>query len=1659
MGRGPLHCRIIHIEQQLRARSGSFLTRTALRVLLFGLVVLYAAHRAVHVLFSSVEHSYHAVHFNKEKGEYSDSFHKHVQYQKKARLFSATSLVIPVVASIAVFSILQVVNPDYSGVAPALAATQTYTVSNTNAVGAGSLWEAVKQANAAHASNPSDTYKVVVSASGTVTATTTITVTAPLLIEVSDPGTFTYDGDDSVGSIGILFAAGSDGAILKGMALSDWDVAVSLQEDNITVGRSEMTSSGSGVEIEGTSGHSISENTMTEVVYGVNTESSSENNNSITVNGNTIGSESSTGTSGIALWSGTGGSITDNTITNFEHAAIDLSNTDSTGITGNTFASFKEQGIDVGTGSNDITIGKKGEPNYFISSSTHGVFIQPSTERLTIQYNVFGTDASGTSGLSLPTAISSGGPGESLGDDIALTIQNNYFSRLSGDVIYLNEGGSGQTITNNFFGINPDGSGGSLESHGVYISGNTTGFTISGNSFANSTDKGIAVIGASGGVISGNTFLETGAIGVYLDGAPDVNVTDNYFGTSEKGEEGSGGDGILLKNEDDVGSWDSTISGNTMANLEGFGIWFEDKIDGVTVSGNTISSVGEIGIGIDSGTRNIIMSGNTLLGSGGVGIEITSGQNITISDNKIGMASGSVRESYSKTGISVKEGSDISITGNQLYTDSGKPQIELQGVKTDRVVMSNNFYEGFGEKKSESYNAVHELSDGANDSVTPPTITAGGDSGYSGNASSGATVEIYKDGSFVDSVIAGSDGKWSTTKTIGAHPYDGADSSGAVGAFQTTSAGSSTFSDTFYDAVSDQDSEEAEKDNGKDTVVEADFSYLTDRSIRLFTVDNQTVIPGEKVFVEEGKTKLSLHNANPAHEVRLKVRQQDLKTKKKVTVTKTDTFKAVPSDGVVEQSFENGLQFDYTVLGKARTKDKEQKSAEKNIANIGVSAESTPLLTTFDKDFLVHTQFRRIDFNGSGSRVRIFDRAYNFLTECTGAPCRVPFEAPGYAQYIVKYDKGQGTPADERELYLSQPVYNNDFNLDYRLYDTTRITGSNTVTVRGIGPLGADVRAEAWIGGVKTDLAFSGDISYSGSVSLAHVAYGDHKMVVKFIDKKSGDERVIDRQDFAFKKWPAPAEPLIQEYYKTYYPSSTALTLTVNGGRGNRLHVFKDGVLYQSSVFEDIGDPEIGQTTISLDRSQLGTETYTMYVEDRFALRTKNYTISYNVVPRPPVTDDEDEDEDDGDASDPVVDDQDLGLDTDETDSVVDDQDLGLDTDETDSIVDDQDLGLDNNEGDNIVDDADPGLDPVVDDQDLGLDTDETDSIVDDQDLGLDNNEGDNIVDDADPGLDPVVDDQDLGLDNDDTDSIVDDQDLGLNENEYGLDERPSWLPEGIDPNSPTAQAIAALLADLPDSTRIIIDDEVWEEIDSSLGVLEAGDGERITVAQMLLSNLAKTVQVVPIVLQTDAVTGTVVSRGPATRLEDGNALLEVTDLRGLQPSIFTSAIESLITTAEIMYTGETVTDVLVMLEVHSDPYVHITRADEEGRWTLTVPVEYLDDGVHTAYLAAEYRGVRTDTIEVSQVVVVKKPRLSNTTWAFLVSVVGSILLLMLVIAQQMKNHAKEAAKQIPHTGEEPEVIHSLEEQIDGAVHRLALHGNRPTEDKVKDSSKELPPE
>jgi parallel beta-helix repeat protein len=516
--------------------------------------------------------------------------------------------------------------------AHASAFSQTITVTNLSDIGAGSLRAAINTANAAPAGNST---LIAFAVSGTVILTGPLPAIARrVAIDATTAPTHLIGGPPVValdfnGNPGLLFAAGSDGSRLLGVAVDNAGgngvtlVAGSITLDGDYIGLNltgaAAGNGGNGVYVAATSGRNR---------IGLNSRRASGAVSNV-ISGN--------GGSGIVLVGSSANTVADNRIgTNAAGTSAIPNRGDgiriARGSRGNEIGGTAF--IDSATGKVNNPTGSKGTVtpvfvvpplgNLISGNGGNGVMIETGSLGNVLNGNFIGTTASGDG------ALGNAGngvwivraPGNSL---VGCKVFNNpfvYYNVISGnrrnglrvtnsDNVtvqgnFLGVGANNTTIVGNRLdGILVDGSSANTQVGGVIPLGNV----VAGNGL-----NGIAVLGKARGFVTFNTF---GGLLAFKGAAP--NGLNGLLVTS------TGGDTLVRTN---------VFSGNKRNGIElagnASGVTVDPDIVGLTTKGDAVLPNGGDGLLIDGTAHGNTIGGrlisvipqNTFSGNSGYGVVI-----------------------------------------------------------------------------------------------------------------------------------------------------------------------------------------------------------------------------------------------------------------------------------------------------------------------------------------------------------------------------------------------------------------------------------------------------------------------------------------------------------------------------------------------------------------------------------------------------------------------------------------------------------------------------------------------------------------------------------------------------------------------------------------------------------------------------------------------------------------------------------------------------------------------------------------------------------------------------------------------------------------------------------------------------------------------------
>lgn len=623
----------------------------------------------------------------------------------------------------------------YSILTPALTTIQlsaaTFTVTNTNDSGPGSLRQAILDAN----SNPGfDTIEFAVA--GTITPLTQLpAITDPLLIDgYSAPGaspntnpinapnnaviTVQLDGpgpifDPDAPRVGLELDPGSDGSTIQGLSVTNWAAVVGRISPGQPIG-------GVGIRIR-----SSDHNSILGCFLGVDLEDASAPNFTAVRNGGgslafgdgtTVGTAIGDGTEfGRNLISGQFGglgTIFDNGInTRIQGNTVGL---DRTG----TFALMSDARLGIIMQS---AVGSKVIGNIIAGHSAVNVTTRVSfnfasiVANILIEGNLIGTDLTGS------VAVEPNGIGIFLANDTfdgipnGITIDNNV---ISGNTY-------GLMVGENSFSFPPV--------TGTIITNNTIGLDVTGAFAIPNQLDGIWVKYGQGTYMNNNFISGNGQHGIRLCKSQNSNIKGNWIGTNFDGDNlGNGGDGIYLGGPG-VGlmSFGDIIGGAKLFTTPGF--LGENNII-MFNAGNGIETVGFV--------ENATIDGNTISDNGLNGILL----NKFASQNVIGsfQSRGNLRIAGDIANQENAANAASALGGGNTISNNGASGIKMSAVE-ENVIQANIITDNSGDAITlfESSENLIGAADPANSALLPPFLTIENPLGnkMTKNQGTGVTVE------------------------------------------------------------------------------------------------------------------------------------------------------------------------------------------------------------------------------------------------------------------------------------------------------------------------------------------------------------------------------------------------------------------------------------------------------------------------------------------------------------------------------------------------------------------------------------------------------------------------------------------------------------------------------------------------------------------------------------------------------------------------------------------------------------------------------------------------------------------------------------------------------------------------------------------------------
>ncbi len=450
-----------------------------------------------------------------------------------------------------------------------------------------------------------------------------------------------------------------------------------------TINGFTFTNGWAGICLDGSTGNTITNNTLTGNQEGINIANSSNTN---TISSNNI--HDNTGF-GVNLNSSAGNTVSSNTVSANGVMGVFIQNSNNNRISGNTIQTNGWTGICLDNASHNIIDVNE------VSGNGEGLLLTNASSINNIQGNNIHHNYGG--GINLlgisnnnqiisNTAISNNGV-------MGVFIQNSNGNNVSGNTIHDNIWAG--ICLDNAMGNMINGSNNiSGNQEGINITNNSTGNTINGNNIHDNTNIGISVINSStrNNIIS-NTISHNGVIGIYLRESSTNTISGNTIQINSW-------TGICFDQ-----STGNTINSNNniSGNLEG--LYIVNNSNGNSITANNIHENADTGIYIDGSTGNNIYGANTISNNGVIGILLRGANTNTISGNTIagntfsGIAldnadsnniNGANTISGSQMGIYIVNASNSNKINNNTLQNNTWAGIVLDNA-TNTIVYYNNF--------------------------------------------------------------------------------------------------------------------------------------------------------------------------------------------------------------------------------------------------------------------------------------------------------------------------------------------------------------------------------------------------------------------------------------------------------------------------------------------------------------------------------------------------------------------------------------------------------------------------------------------------------------------------------------------------------------------------------------------------------------------------------------------------------------------------------------------------------------------------------------------------------------------------------------------------------------------------------------------------------
>ena len=508
----------------------------------------------------------------------------------------------------------------------------TFTVTNTNDAGPGSLRQAITDANAAAAPPHNINFAIPGAGVQTIAPLSILPpITAPVIINATSQTGFAgipliqLSGNNTVGN-GLILAAGSGGSTVRGLIINGFTTAgISVESNGNTVSGNYIGLDATGTlpRPNGVFGLVIQSGATGNIIGGLNPGDRNVISGNTTfgviiaggsnsVLGNFIGTNAA-GTAAVAnigagvviqeaannivggstaaarnIISGNGtGTVISGT------AAINnqlLGNYIGTDVSGNN-AVANSVGVAVQGSANNNTIGGSatGAGNVISGNANSGISIVDNSSSNAVQANFIGLNAAGTTLSNGAGVVIDNGINNTIGGNTA-AVRNIISGNVGSGISISGVGATGNSVRGNFIGTNTAGTAAIANGgFGVAITANATNNTIGGDSTA--SERNVISGNSSSGVI-----INAGATGNFVRG--------NFIGVGTDGTTAvaNSAPGVLVDSSNNAIGGTAPGLGNTIAN---------NAIAGVTVNSGTGNSIqnnsifANAGLGIDLGNNGI----------------------------------------------------------------------------------------------------------------------------------------------------------------------------------------------------------------------------------------------------------------------------------------------------------------------------------------------------------------------------------------------------------------------------------------------------------------------------------------------------------------------------------------------------------------------------------------------------------------------------------------------------------------------------------------------------------------------------------------------------------------------------------------------------------------------------------------------------------------------------------------------------------------------------------------------------------------------------------------------------------------------------------------------------------------------------------------------